>query len=60
MTKTKTQEQKVLFEFLEKYPELEEHRLYSYAAISAETYERIKRGKIEGRDNYATDRCRQY
>ena len=45
MTKTKTQEQKVLFEFLEKYPELEEHLLYSYAAISDETYERIKSGK---------------
>lgn len=43
--KDKSPEQKVLFEFLAKYPELEEHLLYSYAAISAETYERIKSGK---------------
>ena len=37
MTKTKTQEQKVLFEFLEKYPELEEHLLYSYKVEDADS-----------------------
>lgn len=43
--KFKTPEQKMIYEILEKYPELKERMLYDYAGIAYATYEKIKKGK---------------
>lgn len=43
--KFKTSEQKMIYEILEKYPELKERMLYDYAGIAYATYEKIKKGK---------------
>lgn len=43
--KYKTTEQAMIYEILEKYPELKERMLYDYAGIAYATYEKIKSGK---------------
>ncbi|RNM30687.1 hypothetical protein EDX97_07865 [Absicoccus porci] len=43
--KYKTTEQAMIYEILEKYPELKERMLYDYAGIAYATYEKIKKGK---------------